>query len=296
MMIIMFARREKHIPQRRLPAGQSRMSCSSFLPILLKVPLTSTILFTLVLFSFVERTDGITEEREESATSYESAGNIREVILDRFQKRYQKWKREFLSTEVGREQWERYARNTDFTLTITISAEKGSRAEVSQYRWDENGKLIAATITLGSQIDKGYPGPFNYPVTSSLAPTESSPYISGNVLAATKIAHEFGHVNRTANTDAQLFRLQDKLIPIYNRIFFTNGKNTHDPQLIELVKQMRGTPIEIGRDRELWAETDALSYLRERYPDERTYRPIFQAIRRAIQDYAKEHIERFPLK
>lgn len=294
MNISLFTRREKrnsHDQHTALTASVSRLA---FFSPVLNVPLTVTILFTLVLVSSVETTNHPAAACEGSTTHHESAGgNIREVIPDRLQKRYQKWKKEYLSTEAGRKQWERYDRNRNFTLTITVSAEKGRDAEVGEYRWNESDQLIAATITLGSQLDKGYPCPSRYPVTSSLAPAESTIYISGSVLAATKMAHEFGHVNHTARTNAKLYQLQDKLIPVYNQIFFTKGKNIYHPQLIELVQQMRGTPVEIGRDRELWAETEALLYLRERYPDEDIYRPIFQAIQRAVKEYAKEHVERF---
>jgi hypothetical protein len=222
----------------------------------------------------------------------EPAG-IREVIPDRFQKRYERWKLEYLSTKAGRAQWERYARDKSFALTITVSEAKGGGAGTDQYRWDESGRLVAATITLGDQIDEGYPSPVNYPVISSLSHAGPYPGISGSMLAATKMAHEFGHVNRTAQTDAQLFQLQNRLIPAYNRILLSNGINVRDPRLLELSRQMIGTPVKIGQDRELWAEANALAYLRERCPDDGTYRPMFKAIRHAIDEYAKEHIERF---
>jgi YD repeat-containing protein len=288
----MLPRREPQISQER-HSNLSRTP-ASFLATALSFPLTGTVLFTFVLCLFIERATPAIEACESPMVSHELAGNhIRELIPERFQKRYQKWKKEYLSTEAGREQWERYARHRNFTLTITISAEKGRGAETDQYRWDESGQLIAATITLGAELDEGYPNPVNYPVTSSLAHTESSTYIRGSILAAAKLAHEFGHVNRTANTDAQLFRLQNRLIPLYNHILLTNGRNIHDPQLVELAQQMRGTPVQIGRDRELWAEANALVYLREKCPEDGAYGRIVKAIQRAIEEYAKEHIERF---
>jgi hypothetical protein len=270
------------------------MSCSPVLNPVLSFLLAATIVFTLILFPFVAATKSSIEAREPTASNNVSAGNnIREVIPDRFQKRYQTWKQEYLDTRAGREQWERYARNRNFTLTIIVSAERGKGAGTDQYRWDESGQLIAATITLGDQIDEGYPSPFNYPVISSLAHTASSAPVSGSILAATKLAHEFGHVNWAAKTDGQLFKLQNKLIPVYNHILLSNGINVRDPKLVELAKQMRGTPVEIGQDRELWAETNALVYLRERCPDDETYGPMFKAIKSAVEEYAKQHIERF---
>ena len=223
-----------------------------------------------------------------------AGGNhIKEVIPERFQKKYQKWKAEYLSTKVGQEQWERYAHSSNFTLTITMSEEAGRGAGTDQYRWNDNGQLIAATITLGEQADEGFPSPFNYPVTSSLAHTEPFPPISGSILAATKLAHEFGHVIQVGTADARLFQLQNKLIPIYNHILLSNGRNTLDPKLVELAKQMKGTPVEIGQDRELWAEANALSFLRERCPEDGEYKSVFKAIKSAVESYAKEHMDRF---
>lgn len=222
-----------------------------------------------------------------------SEDNIREVIPDRFKKRYRTWKKEFLSTDAGREQWERYARSRDIALTITVSEERGEGAATNQYKWNDEGRLVAVTISLGSQLDSGYPSPVNYPVLNSLAPMESAPHVGGSVLAATKLAHEFGHVNRAATADGHLFQLQDKLIPTYNALFFSKGRNVSDPQLVELARQMGGTPVEIGRDRELWAEANALAYLRERFPEHGMYEPVFKEIRRTVAEYAKEHVERF---
>jgi hypothetical protein len=250
------------------------------------------VLLILVLFSLSKTATPPVEATGGAATGKEPAG-IREVIPGHFQKRYERWKAEYLSTGAGRAQWERYARDKSFTLTITVSEAKGGGAGTDQYRWDESGRLIAATITLGAQIDEGYPSPVNYPVISSLSHAGPYPGISGSMLAATKMAHEFGHVNRTAQTDAQLFQLQNRLIPTYNRILLSNGINVRDPRLLELSRQMTGTPVKIGQDRELWAEANALAYLKERCPDDGTYRPMFKAIRHAIEEYAKEHIERF---
>src|SRR5437867_12164045 len=55
-----------------------------------------------------------------AATSPESGG-IRESISSKHQKRYQEWKHEFLSTDIGRAQWEMYAHHPRLVLTITIS-------------------------------------------------------------------------------------------------------------------------------------------------------------------------------
>jgi hypothetical protein len=141
--------------------------------------------------------------------------DIVESISDEYKERYNKWKDEYLSTEAGRKQWDTYANDKNFTLTITVSKDKGEGALTDGYTWDANGKLTAATITLGSKLDSGYPSPNNYPVTSSLrqGDPQYNTAVSGVVLAATKLAHELGHVNRTTSVDATLYQLQNKLIP-----------------------------------------------------------------------------------
>ena len=52
-------------------------------------------------------------------------GGIKEDIPDKYRDRYEKWKTEFLSTDFGREQWDKYANNKQFILTITVSNKKG---------------------------------------------------------------------------------------------------------------------------------------------------------------------------
>ena len=226
----------------------------------------------------------------EPGLSEPATRNIKEVIPKKYRGKYEKWKEEFLSTESGREQWERYARDSSFTLTITVSKKEGEGAKTGDYKWDGAGKLIAATITLGHKIDSGYPNPVGYPITCSLASDELP--ISGRILAATKFAHEFGHVNRTAGMDASLYQLQNRLMLEYRRIFYANGRNTKDPQLIEISRWMEGTPVEIWRDREHWAEANAILYLRERFPggEERLSMPL--AIRQAIDSYYMTYPER----
>ena len=43
-------------------------------------------------------------------------------------------------------------------------------------------------------------------------------------------------------------------MPQYNKIFLSNGRNANDPRLIELAKQIGGTPVEIWEDREYWGK------------------------------------------
>ena len=222
-----------------------------------------------------------------------TGGHIEEVIPDKHRKRYQKWKREFLASETGRRQWETYAHHSRLVLTITVSGDRCNGAITDRFKWDDSGNLVAATITLGPQIDEGCPPPFRYPALSSLAPAVESEAISKHILAAAKIAHEFGHVNRMVSSDGALLRLQSQLMPVYNAIFLSNGYNTRDPKLIELAREMGGTPSEILEDSEYWAEANAMLYLRDRITEERLRRSLFTRIRQNVELYANRFEERF---
>jgi hypothetical protein len=112
-------------------------------------------------------------------------------------------------------------------------------------------------------------------------------------LAATKIAHEFGHVNRTAKGDPVLYQLQVQLMPQYNRIFLSNGRDAGDPRLVELARRMGATPVEIWEDREYWGETNAMLYLRDRFADDGFRCLLFSRIKRSVDLYARGYEERF---
>ena len=222
-----------------------------------------------------------------------NSGGIREHVPPKYVARYQHWKREFLSTETGRQQWDSYQNNPNFTLTVVVTRENPEGGTTGDYEWDEHGKLIAATITLGCRLDEGVPNPIYFPVMNSLLPTETTRNIGGETMAATKMAHEFGHVNRTANGDSVLYQLQLNLMPEYNRILLSNGRDVHDPRLIELQKRMGATPVEIWEDREYWGETNAMLYLRDRFAENSLRCLLFSRIKRSIELYAPGYEERF---
>jgi hypothetical protein len=222
----------------------------------------------------------------------DSAG-IREQVPEKYAARYQHWKQEFLSTETGRQQWASYQNNPNFNLTVVVTRDNPEGGNTGSYKWNEDGKLVAATITLGCRLDAGVPNPVYFPVMNSLLSTETTHNISGETLAATKLAHEFGHVNRTAKGDAVLYQLQVQLMPQYNRIFLSNGRDANDPRLIELTQKMGATPVEIWEDREYWGETNAMLYLRDRFADEGFRCLLFSRIKRSVDLYAREYEERF---
>jgi hypothetical protein len=216
---------------------------------------------------------------------------VKELIPAEYRKRYQKWKNEYLATAVGRTHWEQYALNHSFNLTITIAKQEGHGARVEGFQWDEGGRLIAATIILGNKLDSGYPSSINYPITCSLSPGNLPPEVKGKILAATKLSHEFGHLNQVMSI-GRLYQLQNVLMIEYNRIFDTNGFNIHDPQLTKLVQRMGGTPVSISQDREHWAEMGAIEYLQERLPQLSKRSRLPSPIKQAIDAYYSTYPER----
>jgi YD repeat-containing protein len=235
---------------------------------------------------------GVPESRRVAA-GRPRGGGIVEHIPAKYMERYQGWKNDLLSTETGRRQWEAYDGNARFSLTILVSDDNRHGAGTSKYRWDDAGELVAATITLGSRIDEGYPNPIYYPVMYSLSPLAESFTIDGNVLAAAKIAHELGHVRQAVSTGGALYRLQNQLMLVYNQILLSNGRNTRDQRLLELARRMGGTPVEIWESREYWGEVNVMLYLRERITDQEEQRALFSRVRRTVELYAKDYADRF---
>src|SRR5262249_7827903 len=222
-----------------------------------------------------------------------ASGGIREEIADAYKERYQRWKSEFLSTEIGKAQWDLYTSHPHLVLTITVSRENEFGAGSGKYKWNASGELIAATVTLGARINEGFPSSVYYPVMNALEPYQKSKVISGNVLAATKIAHEFGHVMKIGTIPEERYHLQQRRAPLYNKIFLNNGHNVDDPHLVELARQMGGNPVQIWEDREYWGEANAMLYLRDRVAKERFHCRLFNQIKRSVEEYAKPYEERF---
>jgi len=211
---------------------------------------------------------------------------IREVMSPGDKARYQAWKDEFLSTEVGRREWQLYAEDPRLRLTITTSMDNKYGAGIGEYEWNRSGQLSAATITLGARLDQEYPEPAYYPVMNALKHGELPGMLGHTVLAAAKMAHEFGHLSRMMSTDAEVYRLQTELIPSYNAIISNNGRNPRDPRLQDLVRRMGGTPVEIWEDREYWGETNAMLYLGDRITNGALKCSLFSYILKNVDAYA----------
>jgi hypothetical protein len=153
---------------------------------------------------------------------------------------------------------------------------------VEDYEWDA-GKLVGATITLGSEINSGYPGQQYYPVLGGFAftrqPWEERP---DYILAAAKIAHEFGHIDHIANSNGDDFQMQNELSEVYVTKLKSNGYDVNDPVLKELAGRIGGIPEEINGQREFWAETYSLHFLLEKLSDwER--RQLLKSVRRSLE-------------
>jgi hypothetical protein len=221
------------------------------------------------------------------------ASGIREDISSRDKGRYQTWKDEFLSADIGLREWQAYARDPRLALTITTSTENRHGAGIGNYEWDNSGHLVAATITLGARLDEEYPEAVYYPVMNALKQEEFRYVIGSGTLAATKIAHEFGHLNRMISTDASVYRFQAELVPSYNAIIRNNGRNASDPRLLDLARRMGGTPVELWEDREYWGEANAMLYLRDRITNRSVQCLLFSYIIRNVDTYAKVYRTRF---
>src|SRR5215203_5689555 len=197
-------------------------------------------------------------------TDPSACANLQEQIPKKYRDRYDRWKAAFLSADVGRQLWLRYACNPSFRLTIIVSASLSGGGKVKQdgYRWAE-GRLTAATIILGHHLDRGYAEPVYYPVLGSLYYLRVGLEAEGldNILAAAKLAHEFGHVDQAAKADPSRFRLQNELSKVYASHFISNGYDAGDPALAELAAWMGGEPTVLMGQREYWAETYALCFL-----------------------------------
>lgn len=220
-------------------------------------------------------------------------GGIVENIPLKYLSRYEKWKNELLSTEYGRQQWEKYSQNKNFILKITVSNKENQGAGTGEYEWNPQGELVGATIVLGWRLDKGFPSPVYFPVMNSISEFNLPGEISNETLAATKFMHEFGHVNMTFNTNHQTFQTQNKLIPDYNKILLSNGYNTKDQRLLDLAEKMGGTPVEIWENREYWGETNAMNYLLERVQKTDYFCSVVKKIDHNVLTFAQTYKDRF---
>lgn len=216
-------------------------------------------------------------------------GGIRLDVPQRFQSRFDEWRTGLVSTEYGRGQWERFAENKNFVLKIEVTGRRNKGAGTGSLEWNDNGELVGATITLGSDIDSGYPNSLYYPVLESLSVLESATPDAARLLAVTKFSHELGHVDQILRESSELLQLQDKLVPQYSNIFLKNGWNTKDKKLVEMAERMGGTPTEIWERREYKSELIALNFLSEKIAGESYLCDVLRRVRRNVDDNARQY-------
>ena len=192
-----------------------------------------------------------------------AATNLREQIPEQYRERYGRWKATLLSAATGRRLWSKYACDPAFRLTVVVSQIRDQGAEIARdsYRW-AGGELVAATIILGHRLDRGYPNQFYYPVLDSLRYRRPAwNFQADNILAAAKMAHEFGHIEQEASSHGSAYQTQTELSQVYTSHFMSNGYDTDDPVLEELVSRIGATPEEVHTQREHRAEAFALHFL-----------------------------------
>src|SRR5437870_13630439 len=97
---------------------------------------------------------------------------------------------------------------------------------------------------------------------------------------------------KIAETPESLYRLQVKLVPIYNKIFLSNGHNVSDPRLIDLAPQMGGNPVEIWEDREYWGEANAMLFVLDRIAKDGFHYWLCTSSQRTVQMYLKPYEDR----
>jgi hypothetical protein len=220
---------------------------------------------------------------------------IIEMIPRGLRERYERWKAELLATEFGRDRWERYASRSDFRLTIVVSPERKFGAGTDGFEWDGDGRLTGAVITIGGELEKGFPDPVYYPVMNSLSASNGARQIDGVILASAKLMHELAHVDFTERSDGRTYEHQNRLMNTYNKILLKNGYNTRDPRLVAISNELGGDPVRIWEDREYWSEVGAMRFLIERIGGEPFSCSVLTRMRRNIVNYASGYQDRFLL-
>jgi RHS repeat-associated protein len=191
---------------------------------------------------------------------------------ERDRKRYEAWRTKFLSTQAGRDMWKRYDQDTKFTLNLVVtdrgSDDKNKSAETGKYTFDSAHNLNGATITLGNNLGSDPPGNAGtYPVLSTLTETDAAQ------LGASKLAHEFGHVEDDRSKGTAFYDEQNLLGQYQARSDeLTNshakaGDRMTDPTLLRIERQFQQ---QVGRtfdqeslSREHAAERNAIPIIRQ---------------------------------
>ena len=206
-------------------------------------------------------------------------GGIRQEFPNKYRDRFDKWKMELISTDYGRDLWDRFAEDRSLILRIVISREEGTGAWAGEYKRDQAGRLVEATVMLGDDLDSGYPAPVYYPVLNSLKRAQ----VAGPVLAAAKMAHELGHVSQAADQDSTLVQLRERLSVLYNSRLTRVGFDERDKFLTYLAKQMGGTPEQISEEKEYASELYTFRYLESRIGGTKKFCRVVRQVHRNLE-------------
>ena len=216
-------------------------------------------------------------------------GGVREEIPEKYRERFDRWKLELMSTEFGRNLWDRFAKDRSFVLRIVMSEKERRGGWVGAYQRDHLGKLVGATITIGHKLGEGYPAARYYPVLSSLNLARSG----GPLLAAAKLAHELGHVSDTADADFRSIQLRDHLTRLYNQRLLVLGFSERDNILVGLARQMGGTPAQISERGEYASEVFTYRYIESRIDEKKNLCRIVRQVRQNLKDESPGYISFF---
>ncbi|MBK9766948.1 MAG: RHS repeat-associated core domain-containing protein [Chloracidobacterium sp.] len=187
------------------------------------------------------------------------------------QKAYEKWKAAYPATEAGRKTWERYQNDKNFTLNIVVadrgSDSKNRSAMVGDFKFDSDGNFIGSTMTLGRNLGKDLPGNTeSYPVLSALDTQDSAK------IGASKIAHEFGHLDDLKSLGTTFYEQQKILDAIKDRVTELGSQKRYgelgtDPTLKNLndsfQKKFGVTTTQEGINRENRGEKQAIPTIRQ---------------------------------
>ena len=208
------------------------------------------------------------------------------------QERYERWRAAYLATKSGQATWNKYRDDPDFTLNIAV-ADRGSDlankgAEVHDNVFDANGNYTGATLTLGKNPGSGVPSATEYPITSTVGDQKSE------VIAITKIAHEFGHLEDNRSLGKAFYQLQ-QAFDAYNarQAELTAQRASPSARANDLVlgtfsRQFQlfyGTTMDaVGTGREIRAERATIPVLRDHFGKNTP-----SAIKSAIEKYEKTY-------
>jgi hypothetical protein len=103
-------------------------------------------------------------------------------------KKYLRWKSNYLSHEGAQAQWDRLNDNKDLTVTLKWD-NKSTKSVTDGYQWNKAHDLTAATVTLAEKT-----GDTSFAMPSDAGYIHGSGISNGADRQAYVVAHEFAHI------------------------------------------------------------------------------------------------------